>query len=73
MDGRPFSTAADGAGAEKRCGFNRDANLLRYIHDGANVVFMRARRTVGLDFHPLRGDFPGQRFGVRKSAWPGAW
>ena len=31
---------------------------------------MGSRRTVGLDLQPVRGDFAGQRFGVRKSPRP---
>ncbi len=72
INGPVFDQAADRTGAEKRCGFNGDANPLRNFHDRADVVFMRARRAVGLDLHPVSGDFAGQRFGVCKSARAGA-
>ncbi len=33
---------------------------------------MRSRGAVGLDLHPVRGDFAGQCFRVRIGPWPGA-
>ncbi len=33
---------------------------------------MRSRGAVGLDLHPVRGDFAGQCLGVRRGARPGA-
>ena len=72
LDRPVFHEAADRAATEKRCGFNGDAHGLRNFHDGANVVFMRSRGAVGLDLHPVRGDFAGQRFGVGVSACPSA-
>ncbi len=66
-----FHEAANWAGAKERCRFNRHAYALRDFHDGANVIFMRARGAVGLDLHPVRGDFARQSFGVGESARPG--
>ncbi len=65
-----FHQPADGTAAEKCSGFNRYAHALRNFDNRTNVIFMRARRAIGLDFHPVRGDFPCQCFGMRKGTRP---
>src|SRR5271154_6600363 len=69
VDGPIFDEAADGAGAEKRGGFDGDADALGNFGDGANVVFVRAGSAVGLDAHAIGGDFAGQGFSVGSGAW----
>src|SRR5690242_14805153 len=59
-----FDEAANGAGTEKCCGFDGNPSALRNFHDGTNVIFNRARSTIGLDAHAICGDFAGERFGV---------
>ena len=57
LDRPVFHQAPDRTGAKKRCRFNGHAHHLRDLYDGTDVVFVSARRAVGFDLHPLRGDF----------------
>src|SRR5215472_11127654 len=63
--------SANGTGAKKRGGFNRDSDSLRNLDDWANIVFVRSRRTVWLDSHPVRCNLSRQRFGMCRCARTG--
>src|SRR5216683_2754481 len=72
IDGPIFHQAADRAAAQKRRRFDGDPGALGDFHDGADVVFVSARRAIGFNLHPVRGDLAGQSFGVSESTRTGA-
>ena len=64
VDAPVFDQAANGAGTEKRGGFNGNSDALGNFDDGTDVRFDGARRAVRFDAHVVVGNFARQRFDV---------
>src|SRR5947209_8059728 len=72
VDSPVFYQPPDGARTQKRRRFDGDSCALRHFGDGANVVLMGARGTVGADLHLGPGDFAGQGFRISQRTRPSA-